>query len=100
MTTRGGYNLMADRLCGGVDYHGPKRPPPFSNTTCYRIYHLRSSNLLSHTESTTCEAAISYLTQNLLPCNMQCCRRHKIYHLQYNDLLSHTGFVSSYGNTL
>ena len=46
------------------------------------------------TEFTTCETAISYLTQNSLPHNLQCCRRHKIYHLQYNDVLSHTEFTT------
>ena len=76
-------------------YRGRKWPPLFSNTTCYRIYHLRNSNLLSHTEFTTCETAISYLTHNLPPYNLQCCMKHKIYHLQYNDVLSHTGFLFS-----
>ena len=51
-------------------YRGPKWPPLYSNTTCYRIYYLWNSNLLSHTEFTTCETAISYLTQNLPPYNL------------------------------
>ena len=51
------------------------------------------------TEFTSSETAISYLAQDSLPHNLQCCRRHKIYHLINSHLLSHTGFVSSYGNT-
>ena len=47
------------------------------------------------TELTTSETAISYLTYNSLPNNLQCCRRHTIYHLQYNDVISYTGFVFS-----
>ena len=47
------------------------------------------------TELTICETAISYLTQNSLPDDLQCCRRHKIYHLINSSILSHTGFVSS-----
>ena len=51
------------------------------------------------TEFTTCETAIFYLTQNSLPNNLQCCRRHNFDHLINSRLLSHPGFVSSYGNT-
>lgn len=65
-------------------YSSPKLPPLFSNRIA---------------EFTTSEAAIFYLTQNSLPNNLRCCRRHKIYHLTDSHLLSHTGFVSSYRNT-